>query len=211
MEYNNIISSAEATAKLHSLGIKSIRLIRLRNRIRYITTKDNETVAIYAQLLNRLYVIKMNYKFTKTYQRGLSVEDIENANPCQAALNKFAWLAMKDGYKYDIWLPLENVIKYASQCEGGLHWLEEHGIIEIESDFKYIGQYFKKNNDYYMLVRTDREPLVILINLYHSSRIKNPVLVENPLQITKEEFYLISGGCPNQFKPIKGIIISSVK
>ena len=66
----------------------------------------------------------MNYKFTRTYRRGLSVE---NANPCQTALNKFAWLAMKDGYKY----------------EGGLHWLEEHGF--IESDSKHIGQYFKHN------------------------------------------------------------------
>ena len=150
-------------------------------------------------------------KFTKTYQRGLSVQEIENANPCQAALNKFAWLAMKDGYKYDIWLPLENVIKYASQCEGGLHWLEEHGIIEIESDFKHIGQYFKNNNDYYMLVRTDREPLVILINLNDGSRAANPVFVRKPLKITKGEFDLISGGHPNQFKPIKGIIISSVK
>ena len=62
-----------------------------------------------------------------------------------------------------------------------------------------------------MLIRIHREPLVILINLNDGSRAANPVFVRKPLKITKGEFDLISGGHPNQFKPIKGIIISSVK
>jgi len=61
-----------------------------------------------------------------------------------------------------------------------------------------------------MLIRIHREPLVILINLNDGSRAANPVFVRKPLKITKEEFNLISGGCPDRYKPVKGIIINEL-
>lgn len=214
MVYNAVDTISSAQAILLNEGIEWHSWQEPRKNCFEFYTQDNVRVAIYTEHTGRLWILnthQKNYEFTKKYKQGISIKQIEASNPCAEQFNKFATLAMKDGYTYTELLPLTALSRYASQCENGHQWLVENGFIQFIEKYYHIGQYFKDyKDDFYMLISTGSQT-VCMFNLLTGNRLAKSRTVANISKITQDEFYNICAGCSNLYKPIKSLKFMELK
>jgi hypothetical protein len=150
----------------------------------------------------------LRYKLLKP----VSIYLLEKEGACETELNKFAFLAAKQGYDYSAAIDKVDVIKIAEQCKNGISWLVNNGFISVEKEkevFYKAGQRFKYNDSgtSYILatigVDENKKALVQLISLTDGNRWTDVyVPVSDLKKITEEEFFRITNKKSHMFTAI---------
>ena len=131
------------------------------------------------------------YEFTRKYEDGFSVSDLEEAGACEDQLYRFAFEAMKAEYSFSEEISeVKDVIKFAGK-DDNIQWLIDKGFLLDDSRTFACGQLFKDTQDddrgKVMLVRVSKSEMAMVDLIDGETFCLQPVKVKDTNAVTVAE------------------------